>query len=152
MFVVHGGLPSDPSITIDKIQHINRIRQPPESGPINDMLWSDPMDKKGLAPSPRGITSTFGPDITERFLAANKLDLVIRSHEAQENGYHVQHGGKCITVFSAPNYMGQMRNKGAICNITFREGGYDAPKLVHIDAEPIPAKYPPMRYASFGGW
>ena len=152
VFVVHGGLPSDPNVTLEKVQQINRIRQPPESGPINDMLWSDPMARKGLAPSPRGITSTFGPDITERFLAANKLDLLIRSHEAQDDGYQVHHGGKCITVFSAPNYMGQMRNKGAICNINFRDGGYDAPKFVYMEAEPIPAKYPPMKYASFGGW
>jgi len=32
------------------------------------------------------------------------LDLLIRSHEVKENGYVIEHNGKCITVFSAPNY------------------------------------------------
>ena len=32
------------------------------------------------------------------------LALVVRSHEVKDQGYEVDHGGKCITVFSAPNY------------------------------------------------
>lgn len=36
----------------------------------------------------------------------NNLDYIIRSHEVKDMGYEVAHGGKCITVFSAPNYCG----------------------------------------------
>ena len=32
------------------------------------------------------------------------VELLIRSHEAKDNGYEIHHGGKCVTVFSAPNY------------------------------------------------
>ena len=46
---------------------------------------------------------SFGPDVTAAFLEQNGLDLLIRSHEVKEEGYVVEHGGKCITVFSAPN-------------------------------------------------
>jgi hypothetical protein len=46
----------------------------------------------------------FGPDITKRFLQRNQLDYIIRSHEVKADGYEVAHNGKCITVFSAPNY------------------------------------------------
>lgn len=46
----------------------------------------------------------FGPDVTAKFLADNNLELLIRSHEVKDNGYEVMHDGKCITVFSAPNY------------------------------------------------
>jgi hypothetical protein len=37
----------------------------------------------------------------------------VRSHEVKDEGYLVEHDGKCITVFSAPNYCDQMGNKGA---------------------------------------
>ena len=32
------------------------------------------------------------------------VEYIIRSHEVKDNGYEVDHNGKCITVFSAPNY------------------------------------------------
>ena len=32
------------------------------------------------------------------------VEYIIRSHEVKDNGYEVNHNGKCITVFSAPNY------------------------------------------------
>lgn len=50
------------------------------------------------------MSCQFGPDVTERFLEQNKLDFIIRSHEVKAEGYEVTHSGKCITVFSAPNY------------------------------------------------
>ena len=51
-----------------------------------------------------GVGIQFGPDVTNRFLERNHLDYVIRSHEVKSDGYEVAHDGKCITVFSAPNY------------------------------------------------
>jgi serine/threonine-protein phosphatase 5 len=150
VLIVHGGLFAEPQMTIEKFQAVNRFCQPPDVGPFNDVLWSDPMDQRGLAPSPRGVTSTFGPDITEKFLRVNRLELLIRSHQVQENGYAIQHGGKCITVFSAPNYVGQMGNKGAVCNVTFRSDASVVYPLgfITFDAQPIPPKYRPMRFAS----
>ena len=46
-------------------------------------------------------------------------ELVIRSHEVKDEGYLVEHGGKCITVFSAPNYCDQMGNKGAFIRLPY---------------------------------
>lgn len=69
-----------------------------------ELLWSDPQPQYGRSPSKRGVGVQFGPDVTEKFLRLNKLDYVIRSHEVKQEGYEVAHGGKCITVFSAPNY------------------------------------------------
>lgn len=69
-----------------------------------DLLWSDPQPQNGRGFSKRGVGIQFGPDITEQFCAMNKLDYIIRSHEVKAVGYEVAHNGKCITVFSAPNY------------------------------------------------
>jgi serine/threonine-protein phosphatase 5 len=57
---------------------------------------------------------SFGPDITKRFLEQNNLEYIVRSHECKDGGYEVAHDGRCITVFSAPNYCDQVGNKGSI--------------------------------------
>jgi serine/threonine-protein phosphatase 5 len=149
VFVVHGGLFSDSQMTVERFQSVNRFCQPPDEGPFNDLLWSDPMNEFGRRQSHRGGTNMFGPDITDKFLNANRLELIIRSHQSQANGYAIHHDGKCITVFSAPNYIGQMGNKGAVCNITIKPDGAIIYPLnfTPFDAQPIPAKYRPMRYA-----
>ena len=74
------------------------------AGIMCELLWSDPQPQCGRSPSKRGVGCQFGPDVTKRFLQRNKLDYVIRSHEVKNEGYEVAHDGKCITVFSAPNY------------------------------------------------
>jgi serine/threonine-protein phosphatase 5 len=38
------------------------------------------------------------------FVCKNTIDMIIRSHEVKEEGYVIEHDGKCVTVFSAPNY------------------------------------------------
>jgi serine/threonine-protein phosphatase 5 len=40
-------------------------------------------------------------------------DLIVRSHEMKDQGYEEEADGKVITIFSAPNYCDQMKNKGA---------------------------------------
>lgn len=42
---------------------------------------------------------------------------MIRSHEVRQPGYSIEHGGQCITVFSAPNYVDQVGNKAAVVRI-----------------------------------
>ena len=116
-FVVHGGLFSSDDVTIADLQKIDRNREPPDEGLMCEMLWSDPQGPMGRAPSKRGVAIQFGPDVTSNFLEKNNLQLVIRSHEVKDEGYEVEHDGKLITVFSAPNYCDHMGNSGAF--ITF---------------------------------
>ncbi|XP_072405524.1 serine/threonine-protein phosphatase 5 isoform X1 [Chiloscyllium punctatum] len=113
VLIMHGGLFSEDGITLEDIKKIDRNRQPPDSGPMCDLLWSDPQPQNGRSVSKRGVSCQFGPDVTSRFLEENKLDYIIRSHEVKPDGYEVTHNGKCITVFSAPNYCDQMGNQGA---------------------------------------
>lgn len=104
VLVMHGGLFSTDNVTLDDLRRIERNCQPPNDGLMCELLWSDPQPQTGRGPSKRGVGIQFGPDVTEQFCAHNKLDYVVRSHEVKYNGYEVAHDGKCITVFSAPNY------------------------------------------------
>ncbi|KHN85772.1 Serine/threonine-protein phosphatase 5 [Toxocara canis] len=144
IFVCHGGLFKDNNVALDEIRTTNRVRQPPDEGVMCDLLWSDPQDFPGRSPSKRGVGCQFGPDVTEDFCKRNSLEYVIRSHEVKPEGYEVHHGGKCITVFSAPNYCDTMGNKGAF--ITIR-GDDLKPRFTSFSAVEHPSVRP-MAYAS----
>jgi len=147
IIVMHGGLFSKDGITLDDIRKTERNRQPPDEGIMCELLWSDPQPMFGRAPSKRGVGCQFGPDVTRKFLADNKLDYVVRSHEVKDNGYEVCHDGKLITVFSAPNYCDSMGNKGAFINLTGSKDGEMPPKYVTYEAVPHP-NVKPMAYAN----
>jgi serine/threonine-protein phosphatase 5 len=116
--------------------------EPPEEGLMHELLWTDPQPAVGRSPSKRGLGYSFGPDYTENFLRANNLSLLVRSHEVKEEGYVVEHNGKCITIFSAPNYCDQMGNQGAF--IRFESDL--VPRFTQFSAVPHPA-VPAMAYA-----
>lgn len=141
--VMHGGLFKRDDVKLDELRTIDRNRQPGEEGLMCELLWSDPQPQPGRSPSKRGVGVQFGPDVTEEFCKNNNLDYIIRSHEVKPEGYEVMHDGKCITVFSAPNYCDQMGNKGAFITM-----GPDAkPNFTTYDAVPHP-DVKPMAYAN----
>lgn len=130
-----------------------------------ECLWTDPQDAPGRGPSKRGVGLGFGPDVTERWCKhagitglslwlhshhARRpqllIDLsgsaVIRSHEVRDAGFSVDHAGRCITVFSAPNYVDQVGNKAAFVRIDDR-GSLAFTSFV---AQPHP-NVKPMAYA-----
>ncbi|MDP2438112.1 MAG: PP5 family serine/threonine-protein phosphatase [archaeon] len=142
VLVVHGGLFAQDGVTLKDIENIDRNREPPDSGIMCDLLWSDPMDENGRQPSKRGVGVQFGPDVTKRFLDENKLDILVRSHEVRESGYTVEHDGRCITIFSAPNYCDNVGNLGAFITFT---GETMTPVFTHFTAVPHP------KVSSFAG-
>ncbi|KAL5731833.1 protein-serine/threonine phosphatase [Ranunculus cassubicifolius] len=144
VFVVHGGLFSTDGVKLSDIRAIDRFCEPPEEGLMCELLWSDPQSLPGRGPSKRGVGLAFGEDVTRKFLQDNNLDLVVRSHEVKDEGYEVEHNGKLITVFSAPNYCDQMGNKGAF--IKFHAPDMK-PNLVTFTAVPHP-DVKPMAYAN----
>jgi serine/threonine-protein phosphatase 5 len=67
----------------------------------------------------------------------------------KDEGYEVEAEGRVITIFSAPNYCDQMKNKGAY--ILFK-GSEMKPQFVQFPAVEHP-KIPPMAYArNFGSF
>ncbi|XP_048327991.2 serine/threonine-protein phosphatase 5 isoform X1 [Ziziphus jujuba] len=144
IFVVHGGLFSVDGVKLSDIRAIDRFCEPPEEGLMCELLWSDPQPNLGRGPSKRGVGLAFGADVTKRFLQENNLDLVVRSHEVKDEGYEIEHDGKLITVFSAPNYCDQMGNKGAFIRF---EAPDLKPNIVTFSAVPHP-EVMPMAYAN----
>jgi len=143
IYVVHGGLFGSDGIKIEHIQKIDRKNEPPQSGLMSDMLWADPQVGPGRGASKRGVGQSFGPDVTDRFLKENNLEMVIRSHEVKPKGYQVEQNGKLVTLFSAPNYCDQVGNQGAFAVIRKDL----KPVYTSFDAVPHPS-VPPMAYAS----
>ena len=102
---------------------------------------------RGRSPSKRGVGCQFGPDVTQNFLDTNGMDYVVRSHEVKDEGYEVCHDGKCITVFSAPNYCDSMGNKGAFITLKGSTTQKMEPKFTTYEAVPHP-NVKPMAYAN----
>ncbi|CAE7724248.1 PPP5C [Symbiodinium microadriaticum] len=112
VFVTHGGLFRNPGVRLRDIAMLSRTG--PCTELAQDLLWSDPINEDGRFPSQRGAGIYFGPDVTEEFCRNNNLLCCIRSHEVKHRGYEWQRGGRCLTVFSAANYVGRMGNLGAV--------------------------------------
>lgn len=116
VFVAHGGLFRSRAVGLKDVATIDRFA--PTLGEVaQDLLWSDPINEDGRHLSQRGAGILFGPDVTEEFCQDNDLLCCIRSHEVKHRGYEWQRGGRCLTIFSAANYIGRMGNLGAVCHI-----------------------------------
>lgn len=144
VLVVHGGIPTCPGGDLESLRKLDRAREPPDEGPMCEILWNDPQDDLGTTPNKRGVGVAFGPDITKQYLNDNNLMMVVRSHEVKDEGYELAHDGYCCTIFSAPNYCDQAGNKGAFIRF---DGGEMVPNFTQFDAAPHPPVRP-MQYAA----
>ncbi|CAF1047993.1 unnamed protein product [Adineta steineri] len=141
LIVMHGGI-SD-KINLKKLNSLSRnryvsIEVPPESKSggkrlteeedneyhqIQDLFWSDPdpRGRKGCRKNDdRKMACFFGSDVTHAFLKKYNLNMIIRSHQAKQDGYEYNHDGKVLTVFSASNYCGG-NNWGAVVRWDYNE-------------------------------
>jgi len=110
---MHGGL-SPQLKSLDQIRSLARPCDLPDEGLLCDLLWADPeQDVRGWAPSDRGVSYTFGPDVVAKFLKVHDLDLIVRAHQVVEDGYEFFAKRSLITLFSAPNYS-DIDNAGAV--------------------------------------
>ena len=75
--------------------------------------------------------------------AACQLHVTGTAAQVKEQGYEVEHGGNCVTIFSAPNYVDAMGNLAAFARI-----GRDlTPRFTTFSAVPHPPVRP-MQYAN----
>jgi protein phosphatase len=134
IFCVHGGI-SPLLSNLTELENRAKPRDFSRPGLFTDMVWSDPsIEIECFARNPRGCGCLYGPEALAQFLAENNLDLMIRSHEACEDGTSWPFEGDaescedCVTVFSTSNYCEQ-GNAGAVLFV-------DADLLVDVEVFP----------------
>ncbi|VDM36850.1 unnamed protein product [Toxocara canis] len=114
IFAAHGGISED----LKCWRQFSRIRRPTDVtdiGLINDLIWADPCDAcDRYAESPRGVSQVFGKVAIDEFEDALKIDLIVRAHQVVMDGYEFFHNKRCLTIFSAPCYCGEMNNIAGI--------------------------------------
>ncbi|KAI9462857.1 Serine/threonine-protein phosphatase 2B catalytic subunit A1 [Lactarius psammicola] len=124
---IHGGL-SPELHTVDDIRKLDRFHEPPTSGLMCDILWSDPIEDFGQERGPenfvhnhvRGCSYFYTYKAVCEFLERNRLLSIIRAHEAQDAGYRMYRKSRktgfpsVMTLFSAPNYLDVYNNKAAM--------------------------------------
>ena len=114
IFCVHGGLSPD----LNKIEDILEIKKPtdiPDSGLLCDLLNSDPdRDVIEYDENDRGYSVVFGEKIVLDFIKKNDLDLIVRGNQDVDDGYEFFAQRHLVTIFSAPNFKGEMDNSGGI--------------------------------------
>ena len=115
---MHGGLSKE----LQNIEQINKILRPtdiPNEGLLCDILWSDPNESlnEDFGSNERNISVTFSKDVVKNFLEKNNLDLICRAHQVVEEGFEFFADMKLVTIFTAPNYMGEFDNNGGILEV-----------------------------------
>ena len=115
---MHGGLSKD----LQNVDQINKILRPteiPDEGLLCDLLWSDPNDTltEDFGTNERNISVTFSKNYVKNFVDKNNLDLICRAHQVVEEGFEFFADMKLVTIFTAPNYMGEFDNNGGILEV-----------------------------------
>ncbi|CAD8083705.1 unnamed protein product [Paramecium sonneborni] len=115
LLCVHGGL--SPCIENFKKFHM-RV--------FTDIMWSDPDDEDtpGFKISPRGAGFVFGGQVLKEFLHFNNMTHLIRAHQLCNEGFNLKFEDRCITVWSAPNYLYRNGNLASILEIDELDNRY----------------------------
>ncbi|CAF2563737.1 unnamed protein product [Rotaria sp. Silwood2] len=149
---MHGGL--SPEIrTLSDIENLDRFKETPDSGPLCDLIWSDPSaDFDNINDQQpdfklnevRGCAHFFSYYACRDFLLRNKLLSIIRGHEVQKDGVRFFRQSSrtkfpvLISLFSAPNYCDTYNNEAAILKINANQ----QMSVSRIEAHPHPFVLP----------
>lgn len=118
IFCIHGGIPQK----LGHLNDINKIQRGthiPDSGLLCDLTWSDPKKTKDKWESnDRGVSHTFNELAVNEFVKQHNISLICRGHQVVPRGYKFFANQKLITVFSAPNYCGNIGNDAAVMCIS----------------------------------
>lgn len=113
IFCVHGGI--SPKLQLLKsVKNLKKVKEFPMEHLFTDMVWSDPnLEADSFKMSHRGSGFLFGPTAIDHFMTMNGIDLLVRSHEACNDGIHwpyaddEDYAESCVTIFSSSDYCGR---------------------------------------------
>ena len=115
---MHGGIGQEVT-SFQRINRINRKREPCSEDMLLDLLWADPAEDNEAKDSyfqlnpERSCSVYFGAKPVANLLKREKLKHIVRAHQCVRLGYqhHYLFGKKreppVTTIFSAPNYCGK---------------------------------------------
>lgn len=113
---VHSGISE--GVTIDSLNTIKKPYSPETNKIVADILWSQPNIAKEEYTANNYSTQfrklSYNQESLNKFLADNKLSMVVRSKDACSSGFERIFNNKLITVFPATNYCGVTGNDGAL--------------------------------------
>jgi protein phosphatase len=140
---VHGGIGS----SISKISDIASIKRPVqvvqdvrthEQQILIDLLWSEYSDDLNeVAVNEErdvlklGFITKYGKERVNKFLAENKLSMLITSHQWIQEGMKTFNNDKVVVIYSATNYMDKYNNIAGMINIT-KKPTMIVPKLIDV--------------------
>lgn len=118
IFATHGGL-SPSCQRLDQVRVLDRFKEIPHDGVMADLVWSDPDPEiSDFKLSPRGAGYLFGRDVMDKFCHDNNLVQLLRAHQLCNDGYVSYWKGKCLTIWSAPNYCYRCGNLASVLEIS----------------------------------
>lgn len=108
-FCVAGGVSKDLT-DMNRMDALNRFMEVPIQGSWAPLMWGKPIRSEDMIESKYG----FNEEQLKEFLRGTKLRYLVRSGELIEEGKVSIWNDKCALLWSAPNFGGWARNKGAV--------------------------------------
>ena len=150
ILLIHGGIGS----SINSLDDIENIKRPitvehniTNTSQLNiiDLLWSEYSDNienievnNERDKNKNGFIVKYGKERLNKFLADNKINLLITAHQFVKEGFTTFNNDRLLTVFSATNYMDKYKNMGGMITIAKKRANKRMniiPKLINLNNE-----------------
>ena len=150
ILLIHGGIGS----SINSLEDIENIKRPvsvehnvTSTAQLNiiDLLWSEYSDNidnievnNERDKNKNGFIVKYGKERLNKFLADNKINLLITAHQFVKEGFTTFNNDRLLTVFSATNYMDKNKNVGGMITIAKKRANKRMniiPKLINMSNE-----------------
>ncbi|KAK8894542.1 hypothetical protein M9Y10_022976 [Tritrichomonas musculus] len=135
-------------LTLSQIDSFNRFMEIPTTESWSSLMWNIPnASVKDFTAIDKGIGSYYGKEQFDAFLKANDLSTIVYSRRLCQNGYDsTLFDGKCICIWSAPNFLNWGQNDAAVLQIVSLKAEFkNSFNLIPFRAKPESERLPENR-------